>query len=168
MSREQLAAWLIDLDPPGVTFSGGEPFLQAAALGDVIDIVRAASPGISVMSYTGYRLEMLRQRGTSTQRALLERLDVLIDGPYVRRLHADLRWRGSSNQRIHALTDRHAEEIAAIDDQSAGLEITFEFDGGVAWMGVPAQPGFRAEWDEGIAGAQRALHTLPDEPVKQA
>lgn len=139
---EDLAARLVGLgDIAGVTFTGGEPFLQAAALAHLVDRVREARPGLSTMSFSGYRLEWLRRSGSAAQRRFLERLDLLVDGPYVARLHQPLRWRGSSNQRLHALTPRHRSELTGSPDVPAGLEISIDAGLGVEWVGVPPVPG---------------------------
>ena len=87
----------------GVTFSGGEPFLQAAALCAVAERVRAR--GGDVVTYTGYTYESLlarAERGDASEIArLLELTDLLIDGPYLEALRdLDLPFRGSSNQRL--------------------------------------------------------------------
>ena len=82
----------------GVTFSGGEPFAQAEAFCKLAGLLKAQ--GYEVASYTGFTFEQLCQ-GTAAQRALLETIDVLIDGPYIqaqRTLEAP--FRGSRNQRI--------------------------------------------------------------------
>jgi len=84
----------------GVTFSGGEPFLQA---GDLAQIAfEAKRIGWDVTTYTGYTYEELAKRTEDSDiQALLNLTDYLIDGPY---LHAqrdlDLKFRGSTNQRI--------------------------------------------------------------------
>jgi anaerobic ribonucleoside-triphosphate reductase activating protein len=141
-----LAQRLLSLDEiTGVTFSGGEPFSQAAALENLCSTLRGARPEISLMSYTGWTLERLQSRGTPTQRSLLGWLDLLIDGRYVERRHASLRWRGSSNQRIHFLTERHAD-LRHAPDVSAGME--FKIDrGAYRWTGVPPVTGFRSSFD---------------------
>ena len=82
----------------GVTFSGGEPFAQAADFAELAKLLKAHS--YEVAAYSGYTFEQLLQ-GTSAQRALLETIDVLIDGPYVAQLRSlQLPFRGSKNQRI--------------------------------------------------------------------
>ncbi|MGO4426368.1 4Fe-4S single cluster domain-containing protein, partial [Streptomyces sp. MCAF7] len=97
-SVAELADWLCRLDGiEGVTFSGGEPFSQAGALAELLDAVRERSPDFGAMAYSGFRHEALR-RGDPDRLALLERLDLLVDGPYRARLHGSLRWRGSENQ----------------------------------------------------------------------
>ena len=142
---EELAA-RIDAIPGvgGVTFSGGEPFLQAAALSRLVDLLRRRRPGLSTMSYSGYRVEWLRDKGSPGQRGLLERLDLLVDGPYVKRLHAALRWRGSRNQRLHALSPRHRHDVEDGSDEPAGIELSLDEELGLEWVGVPPIPDFEA------------------------
>jgi anaerobic ribonucleoside-triphosphate reductase activating protein len=85
----------------GVTFSGGEPFLQAAILADLGSRVRALDK--TVVVYTGYTLEQLHGRAKEhdSVNALLEQADLLIDGPYVEALRdLEILHRGSANQRI--------------------------------------------------------------------
>ena len=84
----------------GVTFSGGEPFMQAAAFAQVARAVKKL--GWDVTTYTGHTYEMLAaQVGDEGVQALLELTDYLIDGPYVQaEKNLDLRFRGSGNQRI--------------------------------------------------------------------
>lgn len=129
----------------GVTFSGGEPMAQAAALAELVDRLRAERDW-SVMSYSGFTLERLRARGDPGQRALLERLDILVDGPYLVRRHADLLWRASTNQRLHFLTDRHTRPPR---EASAGIELVIS-DHELHWVGVPGVPGFRAAFEEAL------------------
>ena len=82
----------------GVTFSGGEPFCQAAGLAKLGRMLKER--GYEVASYTGYTFEQLLE-GTPEQRELLETLDVLIDGPFLREERSlELNFRGSRNQRI--------------------------------------------------------------------
>ena len=138
----ELAAWLCSIDEAeGVTLSGGEPFSQAEALALLLDEVRVTRPDFSAMSYSGFTLAALR-RGSAAQRALLDRLDLLVDGPYQRARHADLRWRGSANQRLIPLTDRYAD-AASLPDVGQGLEFTLGIDRTLSWAGVPSVPGFR-------------------------
>ncbi len=82
----------------GVTFSGGEPFAQAAGFAEIA--VALKKLGYEVASYSGYTFEALLQ-GTMDQRALLEKLDVLIDGPFrMEEKSLEIAFRGSRNQRI--------------------------------------------------------------------
>ena len=82
----------------GVTFSGGEPFAQAAGFAEIARMLK--SGGYEVASYTGYTFEELLE-GTPEQRELLQWLDVLIDGPFrLEERSLELAFRGSRNQRI--------------------------------------------------------------------
>ena len=82
----------------GVTFSGGEPFAQAEGFACLAKLLKGK--GYEVASYTGYTFEQLL-RGTSAQKALLESIDVLIDGPFVQAEKSlEICFRGSKNQRI--------------------------------------------------------------------
>jgi len=140
----ELADWLCSLgEAEGVTFSGGEPFAQAEALALLLDEVRAVRPDFTAMSYSGFTLAVLK-RGTPPQRALLSRLDLLVDGPYQIGRHGDLRWRGSSNQRLIALTERY-RDVLSRPDVGQGMEFTLGTDDTLSWAGVPSVPGFREQ-----------------------
>jgi len=83
----------------GVTFSGGEPFLQAAELAEVALAIRQL--GWDVVTYTGFTYEELIEMEDAGVKALLAASDILIDGRYIHKLRdAKLQFRGSSNQRI--------------------------------------------------------------------
>jgi anaerobic ribonucleoside-triphosphate reductase activating protein len=83
----------------GVTFSGGEPLLQAGALLPLARLVRDA--GLPLAIYTGDALEQIVERGDETQLALLALADVLVDGPFlISEKSLSLPFRGSKNQRI--------------------------------------------------------------------
>lgn len=87
----------------GVTFSGGEPFEHAAPLAKLARRLR--SRGMTVLVYSGYRLDALCARPDRFQ-LLLDETDILIDGEYRRELPGPFAWRGSSNQVVHSLTAR--------------------------------------------------------------
>ena len=85
----------------GVTFSGGEPFLQPAPLAELAKAIHQR--GLDVWSYSGYTLEELQERAEKDKatRALLKELDVLVDGPYEEdQRDLTLHFRGSRNQRV--------------------------------------------------------------------
>jgi len=83
----------------GITFSGGEPFLQAGDLAQVA--FEAKRIGWDVTTYTGYTYEELAARDDTGVQALLNLTDYLIDGPYIHeKRDLDLKFRGSTNQRI--------------------------------------------------------------------
>ena len=106
MTLHALAMEIKMSNPEGLTISGGEPFLQAEALAELLQLLKNGmhcDPGVIV--YTGYTLEELQQRPDA--QALLAHTDLLIDGPYVQALDDGLSLRGSSNQRVIPLTQRY-------------------------------------------------------------
>lgn len=156
----ELASAIVESGVDGVTLSGGEPFAQAAALARLVTLVRAERD-LSVMCYTGYRLERLRRQGGAAA-DLLCQLDLLVDGPYVVHRHADLRWRASTNQRLHQLTDRHADDLAG-PDTGVGLQFEVGADDSVSWLGVPPVPGFRRRFERSLG---LAAGPEPKEPAR--
>ncbi|MDY6322347.1 MAG: anaerobic ribonucleoside-triphosphate reductase activating protein [Succinivibrio sp.] len=81
----------------GVTFSGGEPFMQPLPLAEFAKAAKHL--GMSVWSYTGFTYEKLIRDPQRFE--LLKQLDILVDGPFVlEKKSLELDFRGSSNQRI--------------------------------------------------------------------
>jgi anaerobic ribonucleoside-triphosphate reductase activating protein len=81
-----------------VTFTGGDPMYQAEGFTELAKAIRRDSKK-TIWCYTGFSFEALMRQ--PVQRALLEQIDVLVDGPFVQSLRdPDLQFRGSSNQRI--------------------------------------------------------------------
>lgn len=93
----------------GITFSGGEPFCQPLPLCSIAQTVHAM--GKNVVTYTGFTYEALLHMAQNNEdiACLLQASDILIDGPYVESLRSmELRFRGSTNQRILTRKDREA------------------------------------------------------------
>jgi anaerobic ribonucleoside-triphosphate reductase activating protein len=110
LSPAELAAELLaEPGVSGLTFSGGEPMAQAAGLARAARLARRERP-LSLICFTGFRLERLRSRPPSPGvDDLLDEVDVLIDGPYLPELNDGRGLRGSANQRVHFLTGRLRE-----------------------------------------------------------
>ena len=91
----------------GITLLGGEPFAHATA---GVALARGARDlGLSVMGFSGYSIEELRERQEPEVAELLGLIDILVDGPYDRdNPDGERRWIGSTNQRIHFLTPRYS------------------------------------------------------------
>ena len=83
----------------GVTFSGGEPFLQCAPLAKLAKEIHAM--GLDIWSYSGYTLEELLARGDEAELALLAEADTLVDGRFeIAQRTLEMPFVGSRNQRI--------------------------------------------------------------------
>ena len=92
---------IIEADPytQGVTFSGGDPMYQPEGFAELARAIRQRTPQKDIWCYTGFTYEQLLTN--PRQRALLELIDVLVDGPFVREQRDEtLCFRGSRNQRI--------------------------------------------------------------------
>jgi len=150
---DDVAAW-IDASPHRhLTLSGGEPMDQAPALVELIDTIRRRRDWI-VTCYSGFVLESLRRDVRPGTAALVDRLDLLIDGPYRAEHHAPLRWRGSTNQRLHRLTDR--VEIPP-DDVPAGITPVFGDDGSFRIVGVYPERGMFTRLIDGLTEGGTAV-----------
>ncbi|MEU7467697.1 4Fe-4S single cluster domain-containing protein [Streptomyces sp. NPDC044984] len=152
---------LADPGVTGLTLSGGEPMAQADGLAALVRAARGRRD-LSVVCFTGYRLERLRARPpVPGVTELLGLLDVLIDGRYVAGLDDGKGLRGSSNQRVHHLTPR----LAGCGHDFTGGPRTAEItvDGTTALLvGVPP-PGLLAAFDSAVEEARSRLR-LPGTP----
>jgi len=92
----------------GVTFSGGEPFLQAEELAELAEFIKLQ--GWDIFTYTGFTYEELIKSKDENIQKLLYLSDFLVDGPFIINLKdIRLKFRGSSNQRIIDLNESRAK-----------------------------------------------------------
>lgn len=91
-----------DFERDGVSVLGGEPLAQADGLLTLVRELRSRGCP-HILCYSGYTLEALREKAVKQPSigAILDEIDVLIDGPYVESLTIDAGlWTGSGNQRV--------------------------------------------------------------------
>lgn len=101
----------------GVTFSGGEPFCQAAPLYELGKQIK--ENGLNIICYTGFTFEELLETSKQDEdvKNLLGICDVLIDGPFVlSKKNLLLKFRGSENQRILDVKSSLSEGKAVLCD----------------------------------------------------
>ncbi|TCJ97714.1 4Fe-4S single cluster domain-containing protein [Nocardia alba] len=153
VTPEALAAQILAMPRiGGLTLSGGEPMLQAAALADVVRRVRAVRD-LDVICFSGFTLARLRDNPpTPAVAELLAVIDVLIDGPYVAARDNGRGLRGSDNQAINHLTDRLRGSEYDFADRPRTAELHVDARS-VTLVGVPP-PGLLTALD-----AARARHT---------
>ena len=85
----------------GITFSGGDPFVQPKACAILAKYAR--SKGLNIWCYTGYNYETLITLSKTKKEYMdfLKEIDVLVDGKFVLEQKTfNAIFRGSSNQRI--------------------------------------------------------------------
>ena len=81
----------------GLSISGGEPFDQPEGFYELAKLAKDFN--YHVIAWSGYTFEELIK--ISERKRMLEKIDVLIDGPFILKLRSlNLKWRGSSNQRV--------------------------------------------------------------------
>ena len=113
----------------GVTISGGEPFLQADELLEFVDGIKSITDDIIVFS--GFTLDELSENDTNKK--ILSKISVLIDGEYIEALNDGKGLRGSSNQKIHLF--RNDEKYAALEEQPRVLQ-SYQYDDKVLLIGI--------------------------------
>lgn len=120
---------ILKQDVEGITISGGEPFLQIDGLTELVSKVK--SKGLGVIVYTGYLYDDIKHL------EVMRDIDILIDGPYIDELNMNNdAYRGSSNQRIIALSDRY--DLSEYQSHKRRAEITFDRDN-IHLIGVPSR-----------------------------
>jgi anaerobic ribonucleoside-triphosphate reductase activating protein len=155
MSVEDLAEKILrETGTNGLTISGGEPTHQAPALTRLIDLVNQQRPDFTFISYSGYLIsELHREPQRPGVEEYLKRLDVLIDGPYVRELDNGVRGlKGSANQVVHHLSGRlqHFD----FDNAPRHPEIRVQ-DQQIMFVGIPSR-----HFLEGFEGAVCSVRQL--------
>ncbi|MGH7135595.1 MAG: 4Fe-4S single cluster domain-containing protein [Pirellulales bacterium] len=144
VETEDLIRRILDGPPvEGVTFVGGEPFAQAAALAEIGRAVQSA--GYSVVTFTGYVLESIAASDRTDWHDLLSVTDLLIDGPFLAELE-DFSgpWVGSSNQRYHFLTERYRGLADSLRQIHNRVEVRIGRDGAVFVNGMASTDNLRA------------------------
>jgi anaerobic ribonucleoside-triphosphate reductase activating protein len=113
----------------GITLLGGEPLAHAAGAAALARVL--CERGLTVMVFSGYTLEEARVLPDPAVAELLALTDILVDGPYVREQpDTRRRWIGSTNQRIHFLTDRYRADDPCwllsntLEIRLSGVELT--------------------------------------------
>jgi anaerobic ribonucleoside-triphosphate reductase activating protein len=115
----------------GISVSGGEPFEQPQGLRELLDAAR--SLGLHTLVYSGFTYEELHRSFP----ALLRKIDILIDGPYIREIPQAHPWAGSGNQRILCLQDGEIIFHDTAPPASAAMngEITIAHTGAITLTG---------------------------------
>ena len=162
---EPLAQYIKEIaDIEGITVIGGEPFLQAGTVAELVTILQEA--GLSSMVYTGYVLEDILARGDDAMRRLVACTDILVDGPYRRDLDFSQKWRGSENQTIHFLTDRYRNWEWVIHSRERDVEIHMAENGNYLVLGIPVAGLYHGLTDILSHHSDSAEHGVKHDQIK--
>lgn len=136
---------LSDKNIEGVTLSGGEPFLQADAVSELIEKMKQKRD-IGIIVYSGFTFEELKNKSVNNNsiQKLLLMTDILIDGRYIQELDDNIAYRGSSNQSIICLSERYkdiAEDYYTKTARKAELRVDKHK---LTLIGVPSKDTLKA------------------------
>ncbi len=133
ISVDELAEKIIDIgEIEGVTFTGGEPFDQAKALFKLA--LKLKEAGLSIITFTGYKIEDIQNSKKESWHDLLSVTDILIDSPYIHEKSDFSRpLVGSSNQRYHFLSGRYSKND--LSSNSERIEVRIQEDGKISVNG---------------------------------
>lgn len=90
----------------GVTISGGEPFLQAESVANLIGKIKKDSSNLNIIIYTGYEIKYLQEVDNKYINNILNKVDIIIDGKYIEEERSlEIPFVGSKNQKVIPLTN---------------------------------------------------------------
>ena len=139
-----LAKWIASIDNiDGVTFSGGEPFEQAAAIDEVLsNLHKMGRNDLTVFIFTGYDYEYLINSEEQSIAKLLSKTDILSAGVFDFTKKSDeLLWRGSDNQQLIYLSDRYSSSDESFWLNHSPLEEISFHDGNMIFTGFKGKSG---------------------------
>ena len=90
---------------------------------------------LDIIIYTGYKLnDLIKKYGNE----FCEYIDILIDGEYIEELDHGEKLRGSSNQKIHFLSNKYKKAVLKLEE-SQKREIQFDILGNneLFMIGIP-------------------------------
>lgn len=119
----------------GVTFSGGEPFLQSRQLYQLATILKKEN--LSIVTFTGYNYDFIKKVNDSNWNNLLKVTDLLISGEFnIKQKSSDKIWVGSTNQQYHFLTNRYKSLENELNLLENKIEIRLTKDGALIVLGM--------------------------------
>ena len=133
----------------GITLSGGEVFLQIPELHAFLKRVREET-NLGVIIYTGYYLDEIKQMKNPMVDEIIDKFsDIIVDGPYIEELNDGCALRGSSNQKVHFLTERYKKYADLYAAKGRKCEVRIKGRHAVM-LGVPTREILKV-WREPIA-----------------
>lgn len=123
----------------GVTITGGEPFLQAKELSELVK--GFINHGIEdILIFSGFTKKELIEKHDKDIDYILENIAVLIDGPFDIRKPSNKILIGSTNQKVHFQNEAFKERYESYMKNNKQVDV-FKFNNEVHFIGVP-EPGY--------------------------
>lgn len=121
----------------GITISGGEPFLQAKPLVELIKRLKERTQ-LDIICFTGFEYSYLKNKKDKSIEYILANIDILIDGKYIEEKNENNYLRGSSNQNMIFLSERYREyENDMKNLKNRNIEIMWINDREIFIAGIP-------------------------------
>lgn len=111
----------------GFTITGGDPFYQADALVELLDLLKEISDDVIV--YTGYNRAEINPDD-------LANISVLIDGEYIEELNDNSLLKGSSNQEVYILDEAKKNKYSTYFKTETNKVQNFFTSDGVVSVGI--------------------------------
>lgn len=116
-------------DIEGISVSGGEPFLQASVIYELVQKIKKMTD-LTILVFTGMTIDELHQEPVINK--CLDYLDVVIAGQYEHNNRQSGTLTGSTNQTINLTTDRYSMHDFILPDS----EVTILPDGSLVITGI--------------------------------
>ncbi|HGM5492068.1 TPA: 4Fe-4S single cluster domain-containing protein [Serratia fonticola] len=131
---EQLRPWYSQAE--GITLSGGEPFDQPEALGQLLSAIRQDFSG-NILVFSGHTYDAIIPH----LRSMAGLIDALVSGPFEQQSPQTLKLRGSDNQILHLLTEvgktHFSDYQQPLNEHEKVLDMTLDRQGRVSLIGIP-------------------------------
>jgi anaerobic ribonucleoside-triphosphate reductase activating protein len=145
MNVSHLLAWCREMATDGldgITISGGEPFDQADGLHTLLDGLNAwraqTQIDFDILCYSGYPFRQLQK----IYPTVLAKLDAVVPEPFNQHAMPGLKWRGSSNQTLIALSSRGVRVYSPWINAETLSEMQIAVNDGKVWLiGIPPHGG---------------------------
>jgi anaerobic ribonucleoside-triphosphate reductase activating protein len=132
-------------DISGVTISGGEPFYQIKGLSALVSGIKDTTTH-NIIVFTGYKYPELLNMKNKDVNDILEKIDMLIDGKYIRELDHGEYLRGSSNQKFIFMSELFKPNQEIFEKtKNRSFEIHFSENGEIFIAGIPPKELFKKE-----------------------
>lgn len=138
LSVEELFNKVANNPVEGITILGGEPLDQSEELLKFLKLLKSKT-NWGIMLFTGYTWETILK--SPDKKKVIDMCDLVISEPFIQKLLSNKRrWIGSSNQKIHFITDRY--KYLENNWEPYYKEIEFHIkDGEIIINGMPIESG---------------------------